>query len=647
MKSFSKWFENRKSASARRKSPSRSRVSVEKLESREVLTASPLPVLMVIADQQDFYYKEYGDTRTSLEAAGLDVVVAATTTNTSTPHPGSGQGAGSGQVVPDIALGLANADDYSAIVFVGGWGSSMYQYAYNDPNADGVTDNYYVNPHYNGDANLDDGVIAPQKVAANELINDFLAQDKPVAAICHATTVLAWARVAGISPLSGKHVAVPTTVSSPDQFYLNQWRNAGYYSGQYDQLIDNGAIASNVTGSIGDPATDTDDVVVDGRIITGENFNSALYFGEVIADEVLADVVPDNQSPVANNAAWNLNENSPAGTEVGVVSASDPDVGQSLTYSIVGGNINNAFAINPATGALTVANVAAIDFEATPVFNLQIDVADNGTPSLHDVAQVTVNLNNLADTSVSQIGDDLFVTGTSAADVIYIWSGHQAERVMVHMNGVGYGNYLLPAGGQVIVHGGQGNDQIYATDTRIGVSIYGDGGHDQITGGTAGDRLDGGGGVDRVWGGTGNDFIFGGAGNDFLYGREGDNVLVGGEGNDTLEGFDGRDVLIGGLGSDVMRGAGGEDLLIGGTTSYDTNQASLTAIRDLWLAPGNIDARIALLTDPTSSIRLIHDDTVQNDNADDVMAGQGGADWYFANLGDTVYNHLVFDRLAV
>ncbi len=120
----------------------------------------------------------------------------------------------------------------------------MYQYAYNDPNSDGVTDNFYSNSHYNGDHDLDDGVIASQKVIVNELIGQFLADNKHVAAICHGVTVLAWARVDGVSPIQGREVAVPKTVSSPDQFYNGLWRSGGYYMGQYEQVIANGAIAS-------------------------------------------------------------------------------------------------------------------------------------------------------------------------------------------------------------------------------------------------------------------------------------------------------------------------------------------------------------------------------------------------------------------
>ena len=47
-------------------------------------------------------------------------------------------------------------------------------------------------------------------------------------------------------------------------------------------------------------------------------------------------------------------------TAVGTVVATDPNAGQTLTYSIQSGNTNGAFAINTSSGAITVANSAAL-----------------------------------------------------------------------------------------------------------------------------------------------------------------------------------------------------------------------------------------------------------------------------------------------
>jgi len=242
-----------------------------------VAESQPQPVLMVIANQ-DFYYREYSETRSSIEAAGLDVVVASATTKSCLPAPGTGQPESrDGGVTPDLPLADASAHDYSAIVFVGGWGSSMYQYAYNDPNYDGTIDNFYSDESYNGDA---DGT----KAAVNNLINDFVEQDKHVAAICHGVTVLAWARVDGESLVKGKKVIAPS-YGAPPTFYMGRWYADNEFSAQ-EQVIDNGGFANPYSGAYGDPTTAADDVIVDGRIITAENYDSAQLFGRVIATQV-------------------------------------------------------------------------------------------------------------------------------------------------------------------------------------------------------------------------------------------------------------------------------------------------------------------------------------------------------------------------
>lgn len=604
--------------------------SFQSLESREMLAGDVLPVLMVIADGQDFYYQEYGDTRAGIEAEGLDVVVAATTTNPSTPHANTGQGNSSGVVVPDLALSDVNVEDYSAIVFVGGWGSSMYQY------------------DFPGDYsfNLYDGNLATKQVA-NDLINDFIDADKYVTAICHGVTVLAWARVDGVSPLDGKQVSIPY-IGSPAVLYEGQWYN-NFELGQYEQAVANGAIANLASGEYGDPNTATDDVVVDGRIITAENYDAALAFGHRIGTEVIAaagaedpdpDPTPENQAPVANDAVWNLDENTAAGTVVGTVSATDPDVGQSLTYAISSGNIDGAFAIDSATGEITVANAAALDFETNPQFELLIAVHDDGENPLTDTATVTINLQDVVESvtsGVSMVGSDLLIQGTDNDDTVYIWSGSSDNYVMVWMNGVFYGGYFMPEGGQVIAHGGDGNDQIYATDARYSVSIYGDAGHDRITGGSANDFLSGGDGVDCIWGSAGDDLILGDAGDDFLFGREGNDILIGGEGNDRMEGHDGRDILIGGLGSDYMRGDGGEDILIGGTTSYDEDHDALAAVWAAWTGPETFADRANQLAIGIGLGIAFSPSTVHDDEVEDIMCGGDAADLFFGGLGDGLY----------
>jgi len=223
-------------------------------------SSSPSPVLMVIANQ-DFYYREYSETRASLEAAGLEVVVAAATTDTATPHYNSGQGMDSGFVTPDLALADVNAEDFSSIVFVGGWGSSQYQYAY---------EGSYDNQAYNGSDSL--------RETTNTLIGSFVDQDKHVAAICHGVSVLAWARVDGTSLLDGVTVSAWANTSPGSDTQFDTTRS---------EIEANGGTMV-ASGSVGDPTTVADDVIIDGNIITAENYDSAAYFGQVLASEIIA-----------------------------------------------------------------------------------------------------------------------------------------------------------------------------------------------------------------------------------------------------------------------------------------------------------------------------------------------------------------------
>jgi putative intracellular protease/amidase len=220
--------------------------------------AAPLPVLMVIANQ-DFYYQEYSETRASLEREGMQVVVAAATTQRAIPHGRNPRWL----VHVDRTMADADASDYSAVVFVGGWGASAYQYAF---------EGTYHNAAYRADP-----VVAR---AANELINEFVAQDKYVAAICHGVSVLAYARVDGVSPLAGRVVTgwagggpgfKLDGQSYPDATVATRWH------------VEKNDATMPLSASAGDPLTVADDVIVDGKIITAENFQSARLLGQTIA----------------------------------------------------------------------------------------------------------------------------------------------------------------------------------------------------------------------------------------------------------------------------------------------------------------------------------------------------------------------------
>ena len=101
---------------------------------------------------------------------------------------------------------------------------------------------------------------------------------------------------------------------------------------------------------------------------------------------------PTNHAPVVVPVQFLIGENSVNKAFIGPVLAVDADPGQTKIFSLTSGNTNDAFAINVATGVLTVKNSTALDFETQPRFDLKVRVDDNGVPALFNTATVTVFL---------------------------------------------------------------------------------------------------------------------------------------------------------------------------------------------------------------------------------------------------------------
>ena len=101
-----------------------------------------------------------------------------------------------------------------------------------------------------------------------------------------------------------------------------------------------------------------------------------------------------NEKPTANDAEFTIAENSAAGTLVGKVVASDPDVAHTaygtLYYSFM--NETTQFVIDGATGVITVANGATLDYETTlPDHKITLDVAVTDR-EYTEIAKVTITL---------------------------------------------------------------------------------------------------------------------------------------------------------------------------------------------------------------------------------------------------------------
>jgi autotransporter-associated beta strand protein len=124
---------------------------------------------------------------------------------------------------------------------------------------------------------------------------------------------------------------------------------------------------------------------------------------------VVTTSTPANQKPVITaGQSFTIAENSAAGTLVGTLAATDADNTSSLGgWAITQGNSSSAFAIDPATGRLTV--VGNLNFEVTPTtYTLTVTVSDGTDTS--DPADVTVNVLNVSEFS------DVFGSSNPSAD---------------------------------------------------------------------------------------------------------------------------------------------------------------------------------------------------------------------------------------
>lgn len=161
---------------------------------------------------------------------------------------------------------------------------------------------------------------------------------------------------------------------------------AGNSAGLFAIDPSTGVISLATGASLNFEATSTYTVTVQVTDTGAPNLDTAAQMTIHVTDVNEAPVIPSGQAfNVAGSAAVNA--------VVGTVTASDPDTAapnNTRTFSIVNGT--GAFAIDPQTGQITVANSAALTAMAGQTVTLQISDVDGGTPPLSVTQTVTINV---------------------------------------------------------------------------------------------------------------------------------------------------------------------------------------------------------------------------------------------------------------
>jgi endo-1,4-beta-xylanase len=127
--------------------------------------------------------------------------------------------------------------------------------------------------------------------------------------------------------------------------------------------------------------------------------------------------VRNTQPVVAPNQVFSIDENAANGAPVGNVVASDVDTDQTLSaWQIDGGSGVPLFEIDPATGALSVVDSGALDFEAGTSYTLNVSVYDGYRRS--ESQTVTINVRNLNDNTPVITGPFSFAIDGGSRNVI-------------------------------------------------------------------------------------------------------------------------------------------------------------------------------------------------------------------------------------
>ncbi|BDA82937.1 hypothetical protein Sa4125_04790 [Aureimonas sp. SA4125] len=296
----------------------------------------------------------------------------------------------------------------------------------------------------------------------------------------------------------------------------------------------------------------------------------------------------DNAPVIVSNggaatASLSLSENNRAIT---TVVATDAD-NSAIEYRITGGADAALFALNSATGALSLIPNPnfenPIDQNGDNVYEVIVSALDGGFAASQAIAVRILNVNEIGRT----------LTGNGAANVFSPTAALALQTTALEdtIYGLGGNDSIDGGGGADRMEGGIGNDTYYvetwsdngfaADDDRAIEAVSA--GVDQVfasvsyrldenvenltltgaaregwgntlsnilTGNALANSLDGGDGNDQLFGGDGADTLFGGAGTDLLYGQAGTDLLFGGFGGDVLDGGADADRMTGGDGND-------------------------------------------------------------------------------------------------
>ncbi len=123
---------------------------------------------------------------------------------------------------------------------------------------------------------------------------------------------------------------------------------------------------------------------------SGSSFSYGFLNSLIMTEMNDSELVVNNQ-PRIQNQTLIVDEINYEAPHLGFVSASDPDQGQVLTYTIISGNDQNLFILDQATGEISTSNNEIFNYEQLQ-YELVIRVEDNGQEIMDNQAIITIRL---------------------------------------------------------------------------------------------------------------------------------------------------------------------------------------------------------------------------------------------------------------
>ena len=223
-------------------------------------------------------------------------------------------------------------------------------------------------------------------------------------------------------------IVYTATASDPENKTLSYQIVAGGDSGAFQPITsagNQGTIRFDASPDFESPADANGDNTYELTISVSDGSTDAVTQAITI---VVTDVNDNTPVITAGQSFANVSEDSAAGTELGAVIATDADAGTTFqSWAITDGNSAGDFAIDQASGVLSVASGASLDFETKPSYTLELTVQDDGGTNTSAAAEISISIADVNEAPTFTSSATPLSVDENSAGVIYTASASDVD----------------------------------------------------------------------------------------------------------------------------------------------------------------------------------------------------------------------------